>query len=205
MPEADTLWQSYANACRAGVEIDALMEALRELLADGGLGSLRIEVDSEENSDLQSDQGWAVGYALYSFKIVPARGRAVNRGYLSLGVSLWRPEDERGAGWDGAQTAKLYVGFSPPRAAGWSTESLVLDGAGQSLDTTPLSSRRWRGTGPNGMSEAWFYCIQLFALHSRTQLEREVAIPLKFLLENRSEEHAFAGSQALLPPPPNPI
>lgn len=199
MDEQDVLWRSFANAGRAGEEIDALIAALREVVA-GGLGALRVDVDTEEEYDHETDQGWVHGYSLYSFKVVPARGRAVNRGWVFFGVSFWRAEDERGTGWPGAQVAKLYVGFCPPKAAGWSTENLVLDGAGQSLDVTPMSEQRWRGTGPGGMSEAWFFCLRLVDLRSRADLEREVATPLRLLLEGRPEARAFAGSKALLPP-----
>lgn len=200
MSDQDVLWRSFANACRAGEEIDSLVAALREVLADGGLGTLRIDVDSEEEHDHETDQGWVEAYYLYSFKIVPARGRAVNRGWLSFGISFWRAEDERGAGWRGAQVAKLYVGFCPPKAGGWSTESLVLDGAGQSLDVESMSGTRWRGKGPAGMSEAWFFCLRLVDLRSRGDLEREVATPLRLLLEGKPEDRAFADSCALLPP-----
>lgn len=201
MSDQDTLWQSYANACRAGVEIDALNVALSEILADGGLGALRLDVDSEDEQELETDQGWAVGYSLYSYKIVPARGRATNRGWANFGVSFWRAEDERGTGWEGAQAAKLYVGYSPPTATGWSAKSLVVDGAGQSLDTAPFSRHRWRGNGSGGMSEAWFFCVRLLALRGRADVEREVATPLRLLLEGRAEERAFANSTALLAPP----
>lgn len=200
MSDQDVLWRSFANACRAGEEIDSLMAALHEVLADGGLGALRIDVDSEEEHDLETDQGWVAAHCLYSFKVVPARGRAVNRGWHSLGISFWRAEDERGAGWAGAQVAKLYVGFCPPKAGGWLTESLVLDGAGQSLDVEPMSAARWRGKGPAGMSKAWFYCLRLLDLRSRGDLEREVATPLRLLLEGMPDNRAFAGSRALLPP-----
>ncbi|MBD8548290.1 hypothetical protein [Sphingomonas sp. CFBP 8760] len=198
--EDDVLWRSFANACRAGEEIDSLVAALREVLADGGLGSLRADVDTEEEYDHETGQGWAHGYCLYSFKVVPARGRAVNRGWISFGISFWRAEDERGDGWPGARVAKLYVGYSPPKAEGWSTENLVLDGTGQSLDVAPMTERRWRGTGPGGMSEAWFFCLRLVDLHSRADLEREVATPLRLLLDGRPEARAFASSMALLLP-----
>lgn len=198
MNEEDVLWRSFANASRAGEEIDSLVVALREVLADGGLGSHRIDIDSEEGYDLKADQDWVQGYALYSFKIVPARGRTTNRGWLSLAISFWRPEDERGNGWPGGSLAKLYVGFSPPRARGWSKEDLVLDGAGQSLDAIPRSEYRWSGTGPSGMAEAWFFCVSLLELRSRADLDREIARPVRLLLEGRPDEVAFAGSSAVI-------
>jgi len=205
MADQDVLWRSFANACRAGREIDSLVAALREVVADGGLGSLRADMDSEEEQDLETDQGWVHNYSLYSFKIVPARGRAVNRGWAAFGISFYRDEDERGSGWDGARAAKLYVGFSPPRAHGWSVDNLVLDGAGQSLDVIPMSAWRWKGTGPGGMSDAWFFCLRLLDLTSRADLEREVATPLRLLLEGLSEDRAFATSTAVIPPTPTPI
>jgi hypothetical protein len=200
MDEQDVLWQSFANASRAGEEINSLITALRDVVADGGLGSLRVDVDTEDECDHETDQGWVHGYSLYNFKIVPARGRAVNRGYLTFGVSFWRAEDERGIGWPGARVSKLYVGFTPPKVGGWSTDNLVVDGAGQSLDVTPMSEHRWRGVGPGGMAEAWFFCLRLIDLRSRADLEREVATPLRLLIEGRPETLAFASSKALLPP-----
>lgn len=201
MIEHDVLWQSFANAGRAGIEIDALILALRDILADGGLGSLRIDVDSADETDLETEEGWTVGYSLYAYKLIPARGRAVNRGWVTLGVSLWRAEDERGTGWDGAPTAKLYVAYWPPKGDGWTTDNLVVDGTGQSLDTVGHTPWRWRGVGPGSMSEAWFFCVRLLALHSRADLEREVATPLRLLLEQHSDERAFAQSTAVIKPP----
>ncbi len=199
MVDKDILWLSFANASRAGDEIDALVQALRDLLADGGLGSYRIDLSTEDEENHETDQGWATGYCLYTFKLVPARGRSINRGTIALGISFWRAEDERGAGWEGADTAKLYVGYSPPRSLGWTPAKLVLDGAGQSLDSAPLSPCRWRGTGPGGLAEAWFFCVRLMALRNRVDLEREVARPLRLLLDGRGDKVAFAESKALLP------
>ncbi len=153
MTEQDVLWQSHANAARAGLEIDALMTALADLLADGGLGSLRIDVESEYEVNLETEQNWAVGYSLYAYKVIPARGRAVN-------------------------------------------------GSGQSLDTMPYTPWRWRGTGSGTMSEAWFFCVRILDLRSRGDLDREVAAPLRSLIEGHSDELAFARSTAGLPPPP---
>lgn len=202
MTEQDILWQSHANAARAGLEIDALMTALTDLLADGGLGSLRIDVESEYEVNLETEQNWAVGYSLYAYKVIPARGRAVNRGWVTFGVSFWRAEDDRGAGWEGAQAAKLYVAYCPPKGGGWTTDNLFVDGSGQSLDTMPYTPWRWRGTGSGTMSEAWFFCVRILDLRSRGDLDREVAAPLRSLIEGHSDELAFARSTAGLPPPP---
>lgn len=205
MTDQDVLWRTFANAERAGVEVDALMSALRDLLADGGLGPLRIDVDSFDSTDHETDQGWSVGYSLDSYMIVPARGRATNRGWASFGVSFWRPEDERGVGWEGARAAKLYVAWWPPKGDGWSTDNLVVDGSGQSVDAAVLDRWRWRGVGGRSMSEAWFFCLRLTSLRSRADLDREVATPLRLLLEGRSPDRAFAGCTALLLPPSLPL
>lgn len=201
MTERDVLWQSHANAARAGREIDALIIALRDLLADGGLGSFRIDVESEYEVELETDQGWTVGYSLYAYKLVPARGRAVCRGWVTFGVSFWRAEDERGVGWEGAQVAKLYVAFWPAKGDGWTADDLFVDGSGQSLDTVPHTPWRWRGSGSRAMSEAWFFCLRMLDLRSRADLDREVVKPLRSLLEGHSDERAFALSTAILRPP----
>ena len=201
MTDHDVLWRSFANVERAGVEMDALMIALRDLLADGGLGQLRIDVDSFDGANHETEQGWSFGYSLYSYRVVPARGRATNRGWVSFGVSFWRPEDDRGAGWDGARTAKLYVAWWPPKGDGWNTDSLVVDGSGQSVDAVVHDRWCWRGVGVRSMSEAWFFCVRLMALRSRADLEREIAVPLRLLLEGRPAERVFAGCTALLLPP----
>jgi hypothetical protein len=201
MTEQDVLWQSHANAARAGMEIDALMIALRDLLADGGLGSLRIDVESEYEMELETEQGWTVGYSLYAYKVIPARGRAGNRGWVTFGVSFWRAEDERGTGWQGAQAAKLYVAYWPSKGEGWTPDNLFVDGSGQSLDTEPYTPWRWRGAGSGTMSEAWFFCVRILDLRSRSDLDREVATPLRSLLEGHPDERAFSGSTVVLLPP----
>jgi len=201
LAEQDVLWQSFANAGRAGIEIDALMLALRDILADGGLGTLRIDVDSEYEANLETDQGWTVGYSLYGYKLIPARGRSANRGWVTFGVSLWREEDERGTGWDGAQISKLYVAYWPPKGDGWTTDNLVVDGTGQSIDTERHTAWRWRGVGPGCLPEAWFFCVRLLALQSRADLDREISTPLRLLLEQQSDERAFAQSISVLNTP----
>ncbi len=195
----DTLWTSYANAMRAGSEVDALMGALDELLIDE-LGEQRIDERTRDDQGLDEEQDWVESYGLVSHEIVLKRGRSPKRGRIEYAVSLWRKEDERGTAWMGARQSKLYVAYVPPKAEGWFPDTLLVDGNGESPEARPMSTRRWTSNRSGLMAGAWFFCVRLLALQSREDLMREVVNPLRLMMRGVDEDLAFANASATLGP-----
>lgn len=198
----DPLWTSFANGVLAGREIEAILEALEERLAHGELGEVRIEADTLQWDNWRSGQDWIFPYCLGRYRLVSTGARARACGWLELGVSFWRPEDERGDGWEGRAMSKLYVAFSPPRSSSWTPENLVLDGTGRADCAAPVSAKRWVRHGTARAGKAWFFCVRLAALQGPEDLVREIVTPLRLLFDGQTDGAAFSHCRAVIDAPP---
>jgi hypothetical protein len=195
---SDTLWNSFSNATKAFTEAEALLEALGESLSS--MPGTPVDPGLAEEDWNEGD--WVTGYYLNDFPL--ARNRLKLRGTVSAAVSFWRAEDEVGAGWEGAQLAKLYVGFAPaPRC--WGRDTLYVTGSGAADHLQRLSGHRWAGIG--SMANSWLFCARLHDLQSRDDLQREIVVPMQKLLAGVADSEAFAHCRSSLKPPapsPNP-
>jgi hypothetical protein len=190
----DILWQSFANAHAAGVEIEALRSAFDGAVVGGELGTIR-PADTKWAYDSWSDEGeWAFTYGIQSIRIRESGRGGLAKGTLSMAHSFYRPEDRIGGSWAGARCSKLYAGVAPT-AKPWDVDSLLVDGSGRSEVAQPLSAYRWHRPETPG---AWFFCVRLERIDGRDTLVREVLTPLARLLAGAGDDEAFADSRCLL-------
>lgn len=190
----DNLWQSFANANAAIVEMEAIRSAIEAAVAEGALASVRPSDDRWQYDAWCDDGEWVYSYALQSIRIKEVGPRGPARGTLSIGISFFRPEDNAAGSWIGGRRAKLYVGVAPT-ARQWDIDSMVVDASGRSEKAEASSPFLWRRTDAR---EAWFFCVELGKITGRDVLFREVIRPLGSLLAGGGEEEAFAGCEGTL-------
>lgn len=190
----DNLWQSFANANAAIVEMEAIRSAIEAAVAEGALTSVRPSDDAWQYDAWCDEDEWIYSYALQSIRIKEVGPRGPARGTLSIALSFFRPEDNAAGDWIGGRRAKLYVGVAPTTRQ-WDIDGLVVDASGRSETAEASSPYRWRRTDA---PDAWFFCVELDRITGRDALFREVIRPLGSLLAGGSEDEAFAGCEGTL-------
>jgi hypothetical protein len=197
---SDVLWQSFGNVVRAGIEADALLEAVEAALGITDFPPFEIGIEDWHDETLEDELEWVTTYVLWSYRIYERKPRRASRGMLALAVSFYRNEDMARGGWNGARQAKFYVGMAPSAKA-WTAETLVLDGAGASSVAKPISSWRWCTAAEPSLAAPWFFCVRLAALQSRQDIVREIITPFVHLLRGVEDAVAFQDCEATLTTP----
>jgi hypothetical protein len=197
MKGVDLLWRSASNVRRVSNQLDAIVSEVESLLEEPL--SFKVELRDREDGNLaDGDDEWIYTYYWFRYH-VRSRGKSgklSHLGYVIFAISLWRPEDEQNQGWIGAQSAKLYVGFSPDDYD--FSEYFYLDGSGKNAIAKANPPYIWSfGEDRKSSHLPFFFCLPLLNLGSREDLRREVIRPLSDLLESEflTQDSAFANAR----------
>lgn len=196
---ADDLWLSFDNCLKAYGEIDSLVEAINRLLAAGLPAAITMDASSMDDDTIDYTKWKIEPYYLWSHKLRAKKQGKKRLGSVSFAASFWRQEDNLEPAWHAAKAAKLYVGYASPDED-WGVEDLFIDGQGNSPSAKLRSDYVWEW--PDGIPPvtAWFFCVRLLDLQTRSDLEREVIVPLVKLYLGDADAESFMGTRSTLSP-----
>lgn len=187
MANADDLWRSASNLRHASPQLNAILSEIESLIEEPTLSFLVSSKDWTDGYLSNEPDQWLYPYYWfrYPIRIREENGKRSRSGFIVFAISLWRPEDEDGRGWVGAQSAKLYVGFSPKDDPNFS-QHLHLNGSGKNPSGKSKPPYLWlfgSNKGNNFGLDPFFFCMPLLQIESRQDLKREAIEPLSELLK----------------------
>lgn len=212
--EPFALWASFKNANIAIKQGESIIDSFTDLLASE-LKENKCRVTAHSKKRRMRKEDWLDRGAYRHFEI---KHRKKYIGTVTILVSFWREEDERGEGlgkWDGWAMPKIYIGFDTcdfesdgEEGDNWDNKDLFIGGDGRLYDDGHFVMPPYVGAYDEYERECvsnidyLFFCVPFCRVASHDDVDLELVKPLLHIVEavrgngEFTQSDAFAGGHA---------